>query len=385
MGLFGLSNKELSFLGGVASGVQKTVDREEKYTNDLVKDTSGIVIKARLDSKSRRTERINEFRQDISELVSLGYGKQEAAAIIKQNRKSDFAEIAKTTPKDQLNTVFKVSNAYDGDTPLSIGDLAQAVAGRYAPPDIDLSNLPKRKTFLSAIGIDDDPTEKIKSRVNTLAPKDKESEVDFDKLTALLSGETTAFGREKLRKDTGSLSAASVEVKLRTYIAEKLGANVSYMNGQPIYKIDQKEDRQTATKKTAKLLARWRVLSTGDKKISKEAAYSQLIDEVDNDPSIAPFKKKDVGGDGKVDPKNLIPEKSKDNGNKKPVIKVTKNNPEIIREIAKKNFTSENSIKYNSLAATDKAIYKRDLIKRFVDEGGMPRVDAENLVKDNFK
>ena len=383
MGLFGLSNKELSFLGGVAGGIQKTVDREMAYTDDSIKDTSGIVIKARLDSKARRTERINEFRQDISELVSLGYGKQEAAAIVKQNRKSDFAEIAKTTPKDQLNTVFKVSNAYDGDTPLSIGDLAQAVAGRYEPPDIDVSNLPKQKTFLSAIGIGNDPTEKIKSRIDTLTPKDKESEVDFDKLTALLSGETTAFGREKLRKDTGSLSATSVESKLNGYIASKLGATVSYMNGQPIYQIDQKEDREAATKKTAKLLARWRVLIKGDNALSKEAAYSQLIDEVDNDPSITPFKKPE--GDGKdknkIDPNKLIEKKNNEIPETKTVIK----DDAKINNIARESFTSPNIIKYNSLAATDKALYKRKLIKRFVEEGGMDRVDAENAVKENFK
>tara|TARA_R110001592_G_scaffold358970_2_gene664601 strand:+ start:335 stop:1489 length:1155 start_codon:yes stop_codon:yes gene_type:complete len=383
MGLFGLSNKELSFLGGVAGGIQKTVDREMAYTDDSIKDTSGIVIKARLDSKARRTERINEFRQDISELVSLGYGKQEAAAIVKQNRKNDFAEIAKTTPKDQLNTVFKVSNAYDGDTPLSIGDLAQAVAGRYEPPNIDLSNLPKRKTFLSAIGIDDDITEKIKNRVATLTPKDKESEVDFDKLAGLLSGETTPFGREKLRKETGSLSATSVESKLRTYITEKLGGTVSYISGQPVYKLDQREDRMTSTVLTADFLDRWRDLTKGDNAISKEKAYKQLIGEIDKDSSIAPFKEKD-GGDGKdkviIDPNNIIKKKN----NEIPVKPVIKNNPEIIREIAKKNFTSENSIKYNSLAATDKAIYKRDLIKRFVDEGGMTRVDAENAVKQYF-
>ena len=383
MGLFGLSNKELSFLGGVAGGIQKTVDREMAYTDDSIKDTSGIVIKARLDSKARRTERINEFRQDISELVSLGYGKQEAAAIVKQNRKSDFAEIAKTTPKDQLNTVFKVSNAYDGDTPLSIGDLAQAVAGRYEPPNIDLSNLPKRKTFLSAIGIDDDITEKIKNRVATLTPKDKESEVDFDKLAGLLSGETTPFGREKLRKETGSLSATSVESKFRTYITEKLGGTVSYISGQPVYKLDQREDRMTSTVLTADFLDRWRDLTKGDNAISKEKAYKQLIGEIDKDSSIAPFKEKD-GGDGKdkviIDPAKIIKKKN----NEIPVKPVIKNNPEIIREIAKKNFTPENSTKYNSLAATDKAIYKRDLIKRFVDEGGMLRVDAENAVKQYF-
>ena len=383
MGLFGLSNKELSFLGGVAGGIQKTVDREMAYTDDSIKDTSGIVIKARLDSKARRTERINEFRQDISELVSLGYGKQEAAAIVKQNRKSDFAEIAKTTPKDQLNTVFKVSNAYDGDTPLSIGDLAQAVAGRYEPPNIDLSNLPKRKTFLSAIGIDDDLTEKIKNRVDTLTPKDKESEVDFDKLAGLLSGETTPFGREKLRKETGSLSATSVESKFRTYITEKLGGTVSYISGQPVYKLDQREDRMTSTVLTADFLDRWRDLTKGDNAISKEKAYKQLIGEIDKDSSIAPFKEKD-GGDGKdkeiIDSAKIIKKKN----NEIPVKPVIKNNPEIIREIAKKNFTSENVIKYNSLAATDKAIYKRDLIKKFADEGGMTRVDAENAVKKYF-
>jgi hypothetical protein len=383
MGLFGLSNRAVSFLGGVASGVQKTIDREQQYTDDLVKDTSGIVIKARLDSKARRTERVNEFRQDLSELIAVGYGKQEAASILKQNRKSDFIEIAKTTPKDQLNTVFKVSNTYDGDTPLSISDLSEALAGRYTPPDIDLSNLPKQKTFLSAIGIGNDPTEKIKSRIDTLTPKDKESEVDFDKLTALLSGETTAFGREKLRKDTGSLSATSVESKLNGYIASKLGATVSWMNGQPIYQIDQKEDRETATKKTSKLLARWRVLVSGDNAISKEEAYSQLIDEIDNDPSITPFKKPE--GDGtdkiKIDPNKLIEKKDA----KIPETKIVTKDDAKINNIARESFTSPNVIKYNGLAATDKALYKRKLIKRFVEEGGMNRVDAENAVKENFK
>jgi hypothetical protein len=383
MGLFGLSNRAVSFLGGVASGVQETIDREQGYTNDLVKDTSSIVIKARLDSKARRTERVNEFRQDLSELIAVGYGKQESAGILKQNRKSDFIEIAKTTPKDQLNTVFKVSNTYDGDTPLSISDLSEALAGRYTPPDIDLSNLPKQKTFLSAIGIGNDPTEKIKSRIDTLTPKDKESEVDFDKLTALLSGETTAFGREKLRKDTGSLSATSVEGKLRNYITEKLGGTVSWINNQPVYKLDQREDRMASTVLTADLLDRWRDLVSGDNKISKEKAYKQIIGEIDADSSIAPFKKPEGDGTGKIiiDPTKLIEKKDAKIPETKTVIK----DDVKINNIARESFTSPNIIKYNSLAATDKALYKRNLIKKFVEEGGMLRVDAENAVKENFK
>ena len=343
MGLFGLSNRAVSFLGGVASGVQETIDREQRYTDDLVKDTSGIVIKARLDSKARRTERVNEFRQDLSELIAVGYGKQESAGILKQNRKSDFIEIAKTTPKDQLNTVFKVSNTYDGDTPLSISDLSEALAGRYTPPDIDLSNLPKQKTFLSAIGIGNDPTEKIKSRIDTLAPKDKESEVDFD----------------------------------------KLGGNVSYINNQPVYKLDQREDRMASTVLTADLLDRWRDLVSGDNPISKEKAYKQIIGEIDADSSIAPFKKPEGDGTGKIkiDPNKLIEKKDAKIPETKTVIK----DAAKINNIARESFTSPNIIKYNGLAATDKALYKRKLIKRFVEEGGMNRVDAENAVKENFK
>ena len=53
MGIFGLSNNMTNFLGGVAEGVERQIEKDQAYTNDLVKDTSGIVIKARLDSKER--------------------------------------------------------------------------------------------------------------------------------------------------------------------------------------------------------------------------------------------------------------------------------------------------------------------------------------------
>jgi hypothetical protein len=385
MGIFGLSNNMTNFLGGVAEGVERQIEKDQAYTNDLVKDTSGIVIKARLDSKERRQSTIGEYSKDISQLVALGYGKQESAAIISQGRKADFVKLAQTTPRDKLNTLYKVTSTYEGDTPLSITDLAEAIEGPYKQPTVDLSGVPKRKTFLSAIGLDSDIDTQIKQRVGTLTPDSTSSDVDFDKLTQLLSGDTTAFGREKLRKDTGSLSATSVEGKLRTYITEKLGGTVSYINNQPVYNLDQRDARIRSTELTANFLDKWRDLVSGDNAINKEKALKQIIDRIKEDSSITSFNKLDDGGDGKdkeiIDPAKII--KKKDD--KKPVIEVIKNDPAIINKIAKESFTSENSIKYNSLGAKDKAIYKRDLIKRFVKEGGMTRVDAENVVKENLK
>ena len=82
MGLFGLSNKAVSFLGGVASGVEEVIDKDEAYTNELVKDSASMIIKARLDSKERRRQRVSEYSKEMSQLVAVGYGKQESEAYV---------------------------------------------------------------------------------------------------------------------------------------------------------------------------------------------------------------------------------------------------------------------------------------------------------------
>jgi hypothetical protein len=383
MGIFGLSNNMTNFLGGVAEGVERQIEKDQAYTNDLVKDTSGIVIKARLDSKERRQSTIGEYSKDISQLVALGYGKQESAAIISQGRKADFVKLAQTTPRDKLNTLYKVTSTYEGDTPLSITDLAEAIEGPYKQPTVDLSGVPKRKTFLSAIGLGSDIDTQIKQRVGTLTPDSTSSDVDFDKLTQLLSGDTTAFGREKLRKDTGSLSATSVEGKLRTYITEKLGGTVSYINNQPVYNLDQRDARIRSTELTANFLDKWRDLVSGDNAINKEKALKQIIDMIKEDSSITSFKKLDGGGDGK-DKENIIPEKPKDNDDKKPEIKIIKRDDSKIAVILKKQITGDLGNKFKKLDTSGKAKFRQQFIKQLVEIGGMNRQEAIDLVKKYY-
>ena len=61
MGLFGLSNKAVSFLGGVASGVEEVIDKDDAYTNELVKDSASMIIKARLRSKKEAREELVRY------------------------------------------------------------------------------------------------------------------------------------------------------------------------------------------------------------------------------------------------------------------------------------------------------------------------------------
>mgnify|MGYP006091553755 CR=1 FL=1 len=127
MGLFGLSNNAVSFLGGVAEGVEKQIEKDQAYTNDLVRDSASMVIKARLDSKERRRERVGEYSKEMSQLVAIGYGKQESAGIVSQGLTNDYLKLAKITPRDKLKlskkSIYQKLNKYDSNSPLKLPEI----------------------------------------------------------------------------------------------------------------------------------------------------------------------------------------------------------------------------------------------------------------------
>ena len=388
MGLFGLSNKELSFLGGVASGVEEVIDKDDAYTNELVKDSASMVIKARLDSKERRRVRVGEYSKDLSRLVALGYGKQQAAGIVNMGITDKYVALAnKVDSKDQLNTLFKVTSKYEGETPLSITDLSEAIAGKYQQPTIDLAGIPKRKTFLSAIGIEADPSEKIRQRVESLSPTESDSTVDFDALASALSGNVTPKAKELMRSESGTLTASKVKNDLQRYIVGKLGGDLSFIGGEPKFNVQRVSDKNFSEELSAKYISLWRSLVRSGN-YNKEEAYEEILNKIKEDQELSKQGTLKVD-DGKeinnVKPENLIPKKPKDNNNKKPEIPKKEFNKEKVTEIVKEYMTKENKDIYNSLtSAKDRAAFRRKLIKRLVVEGGMSREAAEKTIKLTF-
>lgn len=387
MGLFGLSNNAVSFLGGVAEGVEKQIEKDQAYTNDLVRDSASMVIKARLDSKERRRERVGEYSKDLSRLVALGYGKQQAAGIVNMGMTDKYVSLAnKVESKDQLNTLFEVTSKYEGETPLSITDLSEAIAGKYQQPTIDLAGIPKRKTFLSAIGIEADPSEKIRQRVESLSPTESDSTIDFDALSSALSGNVTPKAKELMRSESGTLTASKVKNDLQRYIVGKLGGDLSFIGGEPKFNVQRVSDKNFSEELSAKYISLWRSLVRSGN-YNKEEAYEEILKRIKEDQELV--KQGTIKPDGNkkiedVDPKKLIPKEDKKKDDKKPVIpKVPKNDSEIAR-ILKEQITGANSEKFKKLDSSGKAKFRQQFIKQLIEIGGMNREEAIAIVKKYF-
>jgi len=371
MGLFGLSNKAVSFLGGVAEGVEKQIEKDQAYTNDLVRDSSSMIIKARLDSKERRKERVGEYSKEMSQLVALGYGKQEAAGIVSQGLTNDFITLAKTTPKDKLNTLYKVTSRYQGETPLSVSDLAEAIAGKSEQPTIDLSGIPKRKTFLSAIGLEEDPTEKIRERVQTLSPTEADSTtVDFDTLSAALSGEATSIAQEKLRSKSGEITNTYASNEFTNALNMVYGGKSFYdSTGRQRFALDKNEDAQKSMLESSKYLKEFS--QRVDEGEDRQSVYTDILDRILGRPILkTPTNNNNI----KIDDKNIIEKKDE---------KVTENNDEISK-IVNEQLTEENLNRFKNLDATGKAKFRQQFIKQLVEIGGMDRQKATDTVKKYY-
>tara|TARA_R110000787_G_scaffold65482_1_gene147332 strand:+ start:1204 stop:2340 length:1137 start_codon:yes stop_codon:yes gene_type:complete len=377
MGLFGLSNNAVSFLGGVAEGVEKQIEKDQAYTNDLVRDSASMVIKARLDSKERRRERVGEYSKEMSQLVAIGYGKQESAGIVSQGLTNDYLKLAKTTPRDKLSTLYKVTSKYQGETPLSIADLSEAIAGKYQQPTIDLSGIPKRGTFLSAIGLEGDPSQKIKERVQSLSPDDKASEIDFDALAGALSGEATSIAQEKLRSKTGEISNTYASGEFTNALNMIAGGKAFIdSSGRQRFSLDKNEDAQTAMLQSSQFLSEFsRRVDEGE---DRQKVFNDIINRILGKKAINYKPKNNI----KIDPKNIIDKK--DGDKKKPDKKITPKNDVKIDEI-KKNYEKQyKSNNFNTLGDAGKAKFRRDLIKQLVQEGGMLRQDAIDYAKATY-
>ena len=387
MGLFGLSNKAVSFLGGVASGVEEVIDKDDAYTNELVKDSASMVIKARLDSKERRRVRVGEYSKDLSRLVALGYGKQQAAGIVNMGMTDKYVALAnKVDSKDQLNTLFKVTSKYEGETPLSITDLSEAIAGKYQQPTIDLAGIPKRKTFLSAIGIEADPSEKIRQRVESLSPTESDSAVDFDALASALSGNVTPKAKELMRSESGTLTSSSVQNRLQRFIVGELGGDLSFIGGEPKFNIQRVSDKNFSEVLSAKYLTLWRsLIRSGD--YNKEEAYLELLERIKKDEELIKqgTLKVDDGKNNnniKIEKKDIIEKEDKDD--EKPEIKIIKRDDSKIAAILKEQITGDLGNKFKKLDTSGKAKFRQQFIKQLVEIGGMNRQEAIELVKKYY-
>ena len=275
MAFLGLSGDTLTFLGGVAEGVSKTLDKQIAAQQAAIKEASSTAIRARLKGRQKYDDNIAEMTKDIKPLLAQ-YNISNVAQLMNMpetQRNKIVSSLAAIGSKDERGTFFKALKEFDGKTSLTSSELISSLVPAYTESKIDYSGLVP-KTFADVI-FGQDPSDKLKSRValGTGELRTKTPTIDLSPYT----GELNLEGKIRtFSKDPGDV--ASTAKTFSNTLFESLGGKTTLENG--VYRDvgGQEGDRELANRYSLTLgnayAKRVRTLQI-TKKLSLEEAEAQ--------------------------------------------------------------------------------------------------------------
>jgi len=276
MAFLGLSGDTLTFLGGVAEGVSKTLDKQIAAQQAAIKEASSTAIRARLKGRQKYDDNIAEMTKDIKPLLAQ-YNISNVAQLMnmpEEQRNKIVSSLASIGGKDERGTFFKALKEFDGKTSLTSSELISSLVPAYTESKIDYSGLVP-KTFADVI-FGQDPSEKLKGRValGTGELRDKTPTIDLSPYT----GELNLKGNIRVSsKDPGDVT--STAKTFSNTLFESLGGKVNiYADGSYRDEGGQDGDRELANRFSLTLgnayAKRVRTLQI-TKKLSLEEAEAQ--------------------------------------------------------------------------------------------------------------
>ena len=276
MAFLGLSGDTLTFLGGVAEGVSKTLDKQIAAQQAAIKEASSTAIRARLKGRQKYDDNIAEMTKDIKPLLAQ-YNISNVAQLMNMpetQRNKIVSSLAAIGSKDERGTFFKALKEFDGKTSLTSSELISSLVPAYTESKIDYSGLVP-KTFADVI-FGQDPSDKLKSRValGTGELRTKTPTIDLSPYT----GELNLEGKIRtFSKDPGDV--ASTAKTFSNTLFESLGGKTTlYADGSYRDEGGQDGDRELSNRFSLTLgnayAKRVRTLQI-TKKLSLEEAEAQ--------------------------------------------------------------------------------------------------------------
>ncbi len=189
MAFLGLSGSTLTFLGGVAEGVSKTLDKQIDAQQAAIREASSTAIRARLASRKKYDSNIEKITKEIKPLLSQ-YNLPNVASLMalpEPQRKEIVSKLATIDGKDNRAKFFKAMKEFEGKTDLTESELINSLVPAYKESEIDYAGLVP-KTFADVI-FGQDPSDRLASRVK-LGTGDLRPSVDRKDLTAYQQGLT---------------------------------------------------------------------------------------------------------------------------------------------------------------------------------------------------
>lgn len=275
MAFLGLSGDALTFLGGVATGASKEIDRQLERQQEAIKEASSTAIRARLAGRKKYDNNIAEMTKAIKPLLAQ-YNISNVAQLMNMpelQRNKIVASLASIGGKDERGTFFKALKEFDGKTPLTSSQLISSLVPAYAESKLDLSGLIPNTAVDVLFGTK--PSDKLERRITagTGALRTKTPTIDLSQYT----GELTQEGKIRtFSKDSGDV--ASTAKTFSNTLFESLGGKTTLENG--VYRDvgGQEGDRELANRYSLTLgnayAKRVRTLQI-TKKLSLEEAEAQ--------------------------------------------------------------------------------------------------------------
>ena len=143
MAFLGLSGDALTFLGGVATGASKEIDKQLERQQEAIKEASSTAIRARLAGRKKYDNNIAEMTKAIKPLLAQ-YNISNVAQLMNMpetQRNKIVSSLASIGGKDERGTFFKALKEFDGKTPLTSSELVASLVPAYTESKIDYSGL----------------------------------------------------------------------------------------------------------------------------------------------------------------------------------------------------------------------------------------------------
>ena len=246
MAFLGLSGDALTFLGGVATGASKEIDRQLERQQEAIKEASSTAIRARLAGRKKYDDNIADMTKAIKPLLAQ-YNISNVAQLMNMpelQRNKIVASLASINGKDERGTFFKALKEFDGKTPLTSSQLISSLVPAYAESKLDLSGLIPNTAVDVLFGTK--PSDKLERRITagTGALRAKTPTIDLSPYT----GELTQEGKIRVSsKDAGDVTSTAKTFS-NTLFESMGGKTTLYTDGSYRDEGGQAGDRELANR-----------------------------------------------------------------------------------------------------------------------------------------
>ena len=228
MAFLGLSGDALTFLGGVATGASKEIDKQLERQQEAIKEASSTAIRARLAGRKKYDNNIAEMTKAIKPLLAQ-YNISNVAQLMNMpelQRNKIVSSLASIGGKDERGTFFKALKEFDGKTPLTSSELISSLVPAYTESKIDYSGLIPNTAVDVLFGTK--PSDQLERRITAGAGalRTKTPTIDLSPY----EGELNLQGKIRtFSKDAGDVT--STAKTFSNTLFESLGGKTTLENG----------------------------------------------------------------------------------------------------------------------------------------------------------